>query len=137
KTLPIPCYVQVTNLDNGKQVIVRVNDRGPFHSGRIIDLSYVAALKLGIVRYGSAPVRIRTITTADNDPGGAASAARQPRGTKVAQTGPPTARAEPAVARPATPPPARRAGYLQVGAFRQPGNARALRRKLQAMGIDR
>lgn len=51
-TLPIPSYVRVTNLENGKQVIVRVNDRGPFHAGRIIDLSYVAALKLGYLVQG-------------------------------------------------------------------------------------
>src|SRR5699024_3530194 len=65
KTLPLPSYVRVTNLRSGKQVIVRVNDRGPFHDGRIIDLSYVAALKLGIVRHGSAPVRIETVTATD------------------------------------------------------------------------
>src|SRR5699024_10144610 len=65
KTLPLPSYVRVTNLRSGKQAIVRVNDRGPFHSGRIIDLSYVAALKLGVVRHGSAPVRIQTVTAAD------------------------------------------------------------------------
>src|SRR5579859_3370195 len=48
KTLPIPCYVRVTNLRNGTSAVVRVNDRGPFHPGRIIDLSYAAALKLGV-----------------------------------------------------------------------------------------
>src|SRR3569833_3109031 len=47
-TLPIPSYVQVTNLRNGRRVVVKVNDRGPFHENRLIDLSYVAALKLGI-----------------------------------------------------------------------------------------
>ena len=46
-TLPIPSYVEVTNLDNGRRIVVRVNDRGPFHDGRIIDLSYAAAVKLG------------------------------------------------------------------------------------------
>lgn len=134
KTLPIPCYVQVTNLDNGKQIIVRVNDRGPFHSGRIIDLSYVAALKLGIVRYGSAPVRIRTITAASPD---TKSRPRQAQASRVAQTRTTTARIMPAVAKPAAATSAPQAGYLQVGAFRQASNARALRRKLQAMGIDR
>ena len=62
KRLPIPCYVQVTNLDNDRQIIVKINDRGPFKQGRIIDLSYVAARRLGIVAEGSAPVRIRTVT---------------------------------------------------------------------------
>lgn len=62
KTLPIPCYVRVTNLDNGRQVVVRVNDRGPFHANRIIDLSYVAAAKLGMISKGTAPVKIRVLT---------------------------------------------------------------------------
>lgn len=61
KTLPIPVYVEVTNLDNNKKVIVKVNDRGPFAEGRIIDLSYVAAKKLGIDKEGTANVEIRTI----------------------------------------------------------------------------
>jgi rare lipoprotein A len=62
KTLPIPCYVRVTNVATGKQVVVRVNDRGPFHSGRIIDLSYAAATRLGIVKNGSALVEVETVT---------------------------------------------------------------------------
>lgn len=61
KTLPIPTYVEVTDLDNGKKIVVRVNDRGPFADGRIIDLSYVAAKKLGIDKTGTANVEIRTI----------------------------------------------------------------------------
>lgn len=62
KTLPIPTYVSVKNLDNQKQIIVRVNDRGPFHGDRIIDLSYVAALKLDIVKTGTGRVEVRSIT---------------------------------------------------------------------------
>ncbi|QIA62711.1 septal ring lytic transglycosylase RlpA family protein [Vibrio astriarenae] len=62
KTLPLPSYVKVTNTDNGKQTIVRVNDRGPFHEGRIIDLSYAAAHKLGVVQAGVANVEIEVIT---------------------------------------------------------------------------
>lgn len=61
KSLPIPAYVHVTNLKNGREIIVRVNDRGPFHPNRIIDLSYVAAKKLGIVGHGTGFVEIRTI----------------------------------------------------------------------------
>jgi rare lipoprotein A len=61
KTLPLPSYIKVTNLDNGKVAIVRVNDRGPFHSGRVVDLSYAAAYKLGIVDTGTATVEIETI----------------------------------------------------------------------------
>ncbi|MCK5336383.1 MAG: septal ring lytic transglycosylase RlpA family protein [Gammaproteobacteria bacterium] len=63
KTLPIPCFVQVTNLANNKKIIVRVNDRGPFHEGRIIDLSYAAAKKLGISDTGTGKVDVRTVTT--------------------------------------------------------------------------
>ncbi len=62
KTLPIPCYVEVKNLNNGRKAVVRVNDRGPFHDGRIIDLSYAAATKLGVVATGTAPVEIRVVT---------------------------------------------------------------------------
>ncbi|WP_283172460.1 septal ring lytic transglycosylase RlpA family protein [Parathalassolituus penaei] len=58
KTLPIPSYVRVTRLDNKKSVVVKVNDRGPFHEDRIIDLSYAAARKLGVDISGTAPVRI-------------------------------------------------------------------------------
>jgi len=61
KTLPLPSYVRVTNLANGRQVVVRVNDRGPFHSGRIIDLSYAAAHKLGYLKQGSTRVRIELV----------------------------------------------------------------------------
>jgi rare lipoprotein A len=61
KSLPIPSYVQVENLDNGRVAVVRVNDRGPFHEGRIIDLSYAAALKLGVVGPGTARVRVRAV----------------------------------------------------------------------------
>lgn len=64
KTLPIPSYVRVTNVSNGKSVVVRVNDRGPFHEGRIIDLSYAAAQKLGYANKGTAPVELEVITPA-------------------------------------------------------------------------
>lgn len=60
-TLPIPSYARVTNVKNGAQVIVRVNDRGPFHSSRIIDLSYTAALKLGYIGYGSAELEVERL----------------------------------------------------------------------------
>jgi len=63
KTLPIPVYVEVKNLDNGRVAIVKVNDRGPFHEGRIIDLSYAAATKLGVAEAGTANVTIRVVTS--------------------------------------------------------------------------
>ncbi len=61
KTLPLPTYVQVTNLQNGKQAIVKVNDRGPFVSNRIIDLSYAAAVRLGVYAHGTALVEVKAI----------------------------------------------------------------------------
>lgn len=61
KTLPIPVFVEVTNLENDRRIIVRVNDRGPFHEDRIIDLSYAAATKLGVSKTGTAPVKIRVV----------------------------------------------------------------------------
>jgi len=67
KTLPLPSYAQVTNLDNGKTVVVRVNDRGPFHKGRIIDLSYAAAIKLGITHAGTGRVEVRALLPGESD----------------------------------------------------------------------
>lgn len=64
RSLPIPTYVRVTNLDNGRHTIVRVNDRGPFHDDRIIDLSYAAAVKLGFHQYGTARVRVEVLEQA-------------------------------------------------------------------------
>jgi rare lipoprotein A len=61
KTLPLPAYVQVTNLQNGRSVVVRVNDRGPFKDNRVIDLSYVAAAKLDMIREGTAMVEVRSV----------------------------------------------------------------------------
>jgi len=63
KSLPLPTYVEVTHKGNGRKIIVKVNDRGPFHTGRIIDLSYAAARKLGVSGTGTGPVSIRVINT--------------------------------------------------------------------------
>ncbi|MFU8814050.1 MAG: septal ring lytic transglycosylase RlpA family protein [Pseudomonadales bacterium] len=68
RSLPIPTYARVTNLDNGRSTVVRINDRGPFHSDRIIDLSFAAAVKLGFADQGTARVRVESLET------GAASA---------------------------------------------------------------
>ncbi|VAW50786.1 Septum-associated rare lipoprotein A [hydrothermal vent metagenome] len=67
KTLPIPVFVEVKNHDNGRKAVVKVNDRGPFHEGRIIDLSYAAATKLGVAKTGTANVSIRVVTTAQEE----------------------------------------------------------------------
>ncbi|MGV8940588.1 MAG: septal ring lytic transglycosylase RlpA family protein [Lysobacter sp.] len=66
KSLPLPSFARVTNLDNGESVVVRVNDRGPFHEGRVIDLSYAAALKLGITRAGTGRVEVRALHPGEN-----------------------------------------------------------------------
>jgi rare lipoprotein A len=66
RTLPLPSYVKVTNLHNQKSVIVKVNDRGPFHGNRLIDLSYVAAAKLGMLGHGTAHVEIKSIDPRDH-----------------------------------------------------------------------
>lgn len=62
KSLPLPSFARVTNLDNGQSVVVRVNDRGPFHEGRVIDLSYAAAIRLGITQRGTGRVEVRALT---------------------------------------------------------------------------
>src|SRR5712671_585287 len=66
RTLPIPSYARVTNVANGRSVVVRVNDRGPFHSSRIIDLSYAAAYRLGYIQAGSATVEVESIRPGDS-----------------------------------------------------------------------
>lgn len=73
RSLPLPTYVRVTNLDNGRKVIVRVNDRGPFHAGRLIDLSYAAAYKLGFHNIGTARVEIEALNAAPPAPAPAAA----------------------------------------------------------------
>ncbi|PKG99054.1 septal ring lytic transglycosylase RlpA family protein [Paraglaciecola sp. MB-3u-78] len=75
KTLPLPSFVRVTNLKNGKQVVVRVNDRGPFHIGRVIDLSYAAALKLDVLKTGITDVKLDVIHV---DPAGKITVGRFP-----------------------------------------------------------
>ncbi|THB74225.1 MAG: septal ring lytic transglycosylase RlpA family protein [Gammaproteobacteria bacterium] len=96
KTLPIPVYAQVTNLENGRKVIVKINDRGPFVKNRLIDLSYAAATKLGVVEKGTAPVEVTTIipsagftpTIAANDTKAAKPATPKLPDTKLLSTKP-------------------------------------------------
>ena len=111
KNLPLPSYVRVTNLDNGKTAVVKVNDRGPFHSDRIIDLSYAAAAKLDIVSHGTAMVEIEAITSTDS----------APPPPEV-----PTAEMRPVA----------HSGYLQIAAYADPINAVALREELQQHDIS-
>lgn len=88
-TLPIPSYARVTNVSNGRSVVVRVNDRGPFHSDRVMDLSYVAAYKLGYIQSGSTLVDVESVTA--DSPRVVAAAPTQPE--------PPPAKAAPVPAR--------------------------------------
>jgi rare lipoprotein A len=86
KTLPLPAYVRVTNLQNGRSVVVRVNDRGPFVGNRIIDLSYSAAAKLDMLRNGTAMVEVRTIDASAPPPVITASATPAPAAAPPAAT---------------------------------------------------
>lgn len=125
-TLPIPSYVRVTNPANGKSVVVRVNDRGPFHSGRLIDLSWTAAFKLGYIGEGSTVVEVESLLP----------------GQTLAAAPAPTVAADPIAADPiaamgaAEPEPPlpqvqdARGHFLQLGAFGNRDNAEALRARL-------
>jgi rare lipoprotein A len=113
KTVPIPAYARVTNLSNGRSVVVRINDRGPFVANRIIDLSYTAAHKLGMTQAGTALVEVEVIT-----PGSLAEAAR-------------------GIATPVPDPLARPPSlYLQAGAFGVARNATQQAQRLRAAGVE-
>jgi rare lipoprotein A len=126
KTLPLPAYVRVTNLQNGRSVVVRVNDRGPFVGNRIIDLSYTAAAKLDMLRNGTAMVEVRTLeavpaeaslpTPADAPP---PEAAPDSVGGGVSTVAVP------------------RTLFIQAGAFSDPKNAERLMEKLRGGGYGK
>jgi rare lipoprotein A len=106
KTLPLPCYARVTNLKNGKAVVVRINDRGPFVSNRLIDLSYSAALKLDMLKEGTTLVEVRALTVQEPD-----------NLTRSSETPPPSL-------------------YVQVGAFADRGNAQRVLGRLETGGLS-
>jgi rare lipoprotein A len=106
KTLPLPTYVEVRNLDNGRSTIVKVNDRGPFHENRIIDLSYAAATKLGILGKGTGLVEVRAI-----DPSAPKALAKKKTPPPPANDRPPTM-------------------FIQVGAFSSRFNADRQRQRV-------
>jgi rare lipoprotein A len=115
KTLPLPSYARVTRLDTGKSVVVRINDRGPFVGTRLIDLSYAAAVKLGIHLTGTAPVEVRVLHVGDD-----VNAQRPP-------------------APQAPKPPVVKSGgdvYVQVAAFSARASAFEYRRRLLAAGFE-
>lgn len=130
KSLPLPTWLQVTNLANGRSTIVRVNDRGPFHEDRIIDLSYAAAVKLGFADRGVARVRLEVIQPPRPLPVDAARADPVADADLPADDG--TVALETAPGR----------IWLQAGAFGDPASAAALRIALldvlgaQADGVD-
>lgn len=119
-TLPIPSYVRVTRVATGKTVVLRINDRGPFLGGRVIDLSYVAAHKLGVLSPGSAEVIVERIMP-QQIANGTALAASAP----AAASSPPIS-ARPAPLAPPATPAAAGSVYLQLGAFSDPARAQAI-----------
>jgi rare lipoprotein A len=157
-TLPIPSYARVTNLSNGKQVIVRINDRGPFLSSRVIDLSYTAALKLGYIGNGSAKLEVVRLLPADIEqinanagkaPASAAASESAPSAVdapavepsavetsavqaSAVQASSPEAPSPDAHAEQSTPLPA--GFYLQFGAYSQEASAEAARARLAQIG---
>jgi rare lipoprotein A len=141
KTLPLPTYAKVTNLKNDKSVVVRINDRGPFHSNRIIDLSYAAAAKLGILEEGTGIVEVRAIDTqspaAAEDAVVTTQTTSGARAIPVAVTGSPTGVSDVQERTvPADPQPQADTNmYLQVGAFRSRENAEKFRRQLAEDGL--
>ena len=153
-TLPLPTYVEVTNLLNGRRAVVRVNDRGPFKDHRLIDLSFAAAYRLGIVGPGTAPVEVRAIdpTLPPALPGDAyryvkadipSISASVPTPVPTPMSAPVPAVAPPMPAMPDDGPEDRPddredggdSVYLQVGAFAQRGNAERLRSRLLQNGV--
>lgn len=120
KTLPLPTYAEVTNLENGRQIIVRINDRGPFLDNRIIDLSYVAAAKLGILDKGTGTVEVRAIDPVEHF-------------RKKINAAPETTRtALPDKAKP-IPQLDKNRLYLQIGAFSNRSNAEILGARLESL----
>ena len=136
-TLPLPSYVKVTNPANGRWVIVRVNDRGPFKSSRIIDLSYAAAYKLRFSSVGSTLVDVEAIDPNNAGLYSAANTANSapaalpvgPAATSAAASAPSSAKT------PATNSPVVTQYFVQVGAFKSKANAEALIKKIQGYDI--
>ncbi|GAB3741370.1 hypothetical protein GCM10028794_27030 [Silanimonas algicola] len=140
KTLPLPTYVRVTNLDNGRSVVVRVNDRGPFHAGRIIDLSYAAATRLDMKQAGTARVEVRALMgpddtlLADAVPPASAAPSRPTAPVPANRWRGPV---PPAAERPAAPAPAGTGPQVvQVGSFGDRMNAERLVERLAEAGVD-
>jgi len=127
KTLPLPTYARVTNLQNGRSVIVKINDRGPFHDNRLIDLSYAAASRLGILGRGTGLVEVSAIdpATYHKVPAKPRIAPSQPKvaaATGKVATGSPAQQHTPSL-------------YLQLGAFHNRDNAERLQSRLSRVSL--
>lgn len=145
KTLPIPSYAKVTNLANGKSVVVRINDRGPFHGDRIIDLSYAAAAKIGLAAKGSGMVEVERVfeppkrdrenasneTAKEMSANGDGASASTPATTTLSEAPPDARGGPPAPAAIRTPVVAQEEGavWIQLGAFSSEPAAQAFRDK--------
>jgi rare lipoprotein A len=135
-TLPIPSYARIRNPANGREVVVRINDRGPFHKGRIVDLSYTAALKLDLLR-GVAPVELERITFAEIRSGAWRRGETSEDVAAAPSSAPPLLDSAPSAAAPeadagalrplATAP---RGFWIQLGAFRQRDGAESFQRRV-------
>ena len=130
KTLPLPTYARVTNKRNGRSIIVRINDRGPFHRNRIIDLSYTAATKLGIITRGTGLVEVEAL-----DPRNYSAVPKKPK---------PSKRVIVDVAEPESETSTKSAVnekevgiFVQIGAFRQRENAQKLRAQFAALNVGK
>lgn len=117
KSLPIPSYARVTNTENGRSIVIRINDRGPFHDERLIDLSFVGAMKLGYADKGTANVLIEAIDTSP-----------KPKIATVPATAPLVS--QPQIASGET---AASGQYLQVGAFTDMATAHQLKNKVRSL----
>ena len=120
-TLPLPTWVEVTNLVNGKQVVVKVNDRGPFVDNRLIDLSFAAATALDMVGTGTTRVEVRAVAPPQGGRGGSVVAAAPQALPPAASTAVPAESIE--------------RMFVQIGAFSQPENAERLVARLRASGF--
>jgi rare lipoprotein A len=143
-TLPIPSYARITSLESGKQVVVRINDRGPFHSNRIVDVSYTAALKLGLLGKGSHQVELERVLP--NDRSKIATVRRMAASDAAAAPAPSQIASlmledrleqdSAAVAESASAAPAPKPGfYLQLGAYTRDGKAEEVGAQLAQYGI--
>jgi rare lipoprotein A len=136
RTLPLPSYVEVTNLENGHRVVVRVNDRGPFHDNRVMDLSYAAALKLDIVRKGTGLVELRALSAAEIAAAERAAPAVAPAPSTGAPADPAPAVVASTAPLPEAPPlAAQPIVWIQVGAYGSRANAERVAGQLAAAGL--